>query len=78
MINLDPAMPGRNGALTARRAGSVIARKAANTEECSVLFKRLVAVTLIALAFATGARAQKSADTLRWVSAYPIDALDPY
>jgi len=30
------------------------------------------------LLLAGGAQAQKSADTLRWASAYPIDALDPY
>src|ERR1019366_6806202 len=36
----------------------------------------LVAAALLTLA--GGAQAQKSADTLRWASAYPIDALDPY
>ncbi len=36
----------------------------------------IAAATLLMLA--GGAQAQKSADTLRWASAYPIDALDPY
>jgi peptide/nickel transport system substrate-binding protein len=37
-----------------------------------------ILVLLAAPMLAPVARAQKSADTLRWVSAYPIDALDPY
>jgi peptide/nickel transport system substrate-binding protein len=37
-----------------------------------------LATALLASALTGTAHAQKSADTLRWASAYPIDALDPY
>jgi len=37
-----------------------------------------LAAALLALALTPAAHAQKSADTLRWASAYPIDAIDPY
>ena len=40
--------------------------------------KTCFAAALFAVAVTGGAHAQKSADTLRWASAYPIDALDPY
>ena len=40
--------------------------------------KTCFVTALFALSVTAGAHAQKSADTLRWASAYPIDALDPY
>jgi peptide/nickel transport system substrate-binding protein len=38
----------------------------------------LVAAGVVGLAAAVPARAQKSADTFRWASAFPISAVDPY
>lgn len=40
--------------------------------------KTWIVAALFAWTLASPALAQKSADALRWVSAYPIDSLDPY
>ena len=39
---------------------------------------KLFLAIFLAVVAGTAAQAQKSANTLRWASAYPIDALDPY